>query len=200
MSERRGGVRIEVCVLFMAAMFIAGMYTIGGCTQDGFYGIYEGVTNAIDQVVEEEEEQTTEGFKIKRRGSRLDDDDSCSYDDDDIYNNRCRSKVRDNDKDTSKPISIDKFFKRFFKSLKVFFTGTKISGFDNMGTQFRTTQFSSTVNPSEARIQDFFGGVKFSTKCCPSRYSTDTGCACLDQSKYDIIKTRAGNNMPFSQW
>lgn len=199
MSERRSGVRIEVCVLFMAAMFIAGMYTIGGCTQDGFYGIYEGVTNAIDQVVEEEEEQTTEGFKLKRRRSSLDDDDGCSDDDnDDDKYRRCRNRIRYNDK--SKPISIDKWFKRFFKSLKAFFTGTKISGFDNMGTQFRTTQFSSTVNPREARIQDFFGGVKFSTKCCPSSYSTDTGCACLDQSKYDIIKTRAGNNMPFSQW
>ena len=190
MSERRGGVRIEVCVLFMAAMFIAGMYTIGGCTQDGFYGIYEGVTNAIDQVVEEEEEQTTEGFKRKRH-----DYDSCSDDDDDDKYRRCRNRIKYNDKS-----SIDKWFKRFFKSLKVFFTGTKISGFDNMGTQFRTTQFSSNVNPREARIQDFFGGVKFSTKCCPSSYSTDTGCACLDQSKYDIIKTRAGNNMPFSQW
>ena len=198
MSERRSGVRIEVCVLFMAAMFIAGMYTIGGCTQDGFYGIYEGVTNAIDHVVEEDDEEEknmTEGFKM-HRGLRHT---TKGHHRSRVMHNRDRDRVKTEDKSTS--MSIDKFFKRFFKSLKAFFTGTKVSvsGFDNMGTQFRTTQFSSTVNPSESRIQDFFGGVKFSTKCCPSRYSTDTGCACLDQSKYDIIKTRAGNNMPFSQ-
>jgi hypothetical protein len=193
MSERRSGVRIEVCVLFMAAMFIAGMYTIGGCTQDGFYGIYEGVTNAIDHVVEEEEEEKnmTEGFKTHRGLKHINRK----------HKNKDRVKTDDKSDDKSTSMSIDKFFNRFFKSLKAFFTGTKVSvsGFDNMGTQFRTTQFSSTVNPSESRIQDFFGGVKFSTKCCPSRYSTDTGCACLDQSNYDIIKTRAGNNMPFSQ-
>jgi len=197
MSERRGGVRIEVCVLFMAAMFIAGMYTISGCTKGGFFGVYdgmyEGVSNAIDLVAEAEaeEEKTADRdtFKSKRRSYS---DDSDYEKDSDIDDD---TPIKDKDKKKNKTS-----LAKFFKMIKDFFTGKKKSGFDNMGTQFRTTQFVSTVNPSEARIQDFFGGVKFSSKCCPSRYSTDTGCACLDNTKFDVIKHRGGNNMPFSQW
>ena len=82
-----------------------------------------------------------------------------------------------------------------------FFGGGTTSGFDNMGKYFSDISFgtASKDNPDPG-MQDFFAGVSFSSKCCPSRYSTDTGCACLNQSKYDVIRSRGGNNMPVSQW
>jgi hypothetical protein len=81
------------------------------------------------------------------------------------------------------------------------FTGSQKSSFDNMGRQFSDISFLSVSGDQpEPLLNDFFRGVSFSTKCCPSKYSTDSGCACLDNEKYDVIRSRAGNNVPISQW
>ncbi len=45
-----GGVRIEVCILLMIVMFIAGSYTLCGCTKGGVQGVMEGLTNAVENV------------------------------------------------------------------------------------------------------------------------------------------------------
>lgn len=70
--------------------------------------------------------------------------------------------------------------------------------FDNMSVNFNNIQFS-TPNSSEV-ILDFFKNILFSTDCCPSSYSTDKGCACISPSQYDILKTRANNNIPYSDF
>lgn len=46
----------------------------------------------------------------------------------------------------------------------------------------------------------FFKNTKFKPKCCPSSYSTSSGCACTTNSQYKYIMERGGNNIPFSEY
>ena len=39
----------------------------------------------------------------------------------------------------------------------------------------------------------FFSDTEFKGECCPSRYSTSSGCACLSQQKKDFLSNRGGN-------
>ena len=156
----RSGVRIEVCILFIIVMFIAGSYTLCGCTQGGVSGVMEGISNIVDNVTQPNP-------------------------------SGCKSKSMEGSSSGTWNIS-DTFSK--------FFTGTQKSNFDNMGRQFSDISFLDiSGDQPEPQMNDFFRGVSFSSKCCPSKYSTDSGCACLDQSKYDVIRSRGGNNVPISQ-
>lgn len=37
--------------------------------------------------------------------------------------------------------------------------------------------------------------AKFSLDCCPSRYSNDKGCMCIEQEEKEIIETRGYNSV-----
>ena len=39
----------------------------------------------------------------------------------------------------------------------------------------------------------FFADNKFKPECCPSTYSSSTGCACLSQDQVDYVNQRGGN-------
>ena len=75
---------------------------------------------------------------------------------------------------------------------------SRTENFDNMSTNFNNIMFSSPTSTDS--ISDFFKDVLFSTDCCPSSYSTDKGCACISPSQYNILKTRADNNIPYSEF
>lgn len=47
---------------------------------------------------------------------------------------------------------------------------------------------------------DMLANVDFKPECCPSAYSSSTGCACLTVDQYDYLKDRGGNNVPFSEY
>jgi hypothetical protein len=47
---------------------------------------------------------------------------------------------------------------------------------------------------------DFLATTPFRTDCCPSAFSTSTGCACLTMDQYKYLHERGGNNVPFSQY
>ena len=148
-----GGVRIEVCILLMIVMFIAGSYTLCGCTKGGVHGVMEGLTNAVENVTS------------KPKG-------------------KCMSTSGN-----------------WWSNMVGGMFGTpQKSGFDNMGRYFSDITFGSGTDQPDPEMPDFFRGVSFSSQCCPSKYSTDSGCACLDNAKYEVIRSRAGNNVPISQW
>jgi hypothetical protein len=154
------GVRIEVCILLMIVMFVAGSYTLCGCTKGGVHGVMEGVSNAVDNVTS------------KPQGT-------CR-----------RSKSGHN--------WMSDIYSSVFGSSS---SSTHKSGFDNMGRYFSDISFGSAIaDHPDPDMPDFFRGVSFSSNCCPSKYSSDSGCACLDNAKYEVIRSRAGNNVPISQW
>ncbi len=47
---------------------------------------------------------------------------------------------------------------------------------------------------------DFFANTPFKPECCPSTFSTSTGCWCGTSQDYNYLITRAGNNVPYSEY
>lgn len=38
---------------------------------------------------------------------------------------------------------------------------------------------------------------KFKPECCPNPYTSSTGCLCMDNQNYSLLKSRGGNNYHF---
>lgn len=45
-----------------------------------------------------------------------------------------------------------------------------------------------------------FANTPFKPECCPSSFSTSTGCACMTGPQFNYLVTRAGNNVPYSEY
>ena len=58
---------------------------------------------------------------------------------------------------------------------------------------------SKTNTPPGVPPLNFYDGMSFSPSCCGnSDTSNSSGCACYSVADYNYLKTRAGNNVPFS--
>lgn len=55
------------------------------------------------------------------------------------------------------------------------------------------SQFSGTPVPLPEGQMFMFADNKFKPECCPSTYSSSTGCACITQEQVDYINQRGGN-------
>ena len=44
---------------------------------------------------------------------------------------------------------------------------------------------------------DMFANTPFKPECCPSAFSTSTGCACMDMKQYHFLQNRGNNNVPY---
>ena len=47
---------------------------------------------------------------------------------------------------------------------------------------------------------NFFANSQFKPECCPSTFSTSTGCWCGTSQDYNYLITRGGNNVPYSEY
>ena len=47
---------------------------------------------------------------------------------------------------------------------------------------------------------DLFATTEFKPECCPNAYSNSSGCACMTVGQYDALRTRFGNNVPYSEY
>ncbi len=47
---------------------------------------------------------------------------------------------------------------------------------------------------------DMFANTPFKPECCPSAFSTSSGCACMDMKQYSELRTRSKNNVPYSEY
>ena len=45
-----------------------------------------------------------------------------------------------------------------------------------------------------------FANTPFKPECCPNTYSSSGGCACMTAPQYNYILSRAGNNVPYSEY
>ena len=47
---------------------------------------------------------------------------------------------------------------------------------------------------------DMFATTEFKPECCPNTYTSGTGCACMTQNQAEYLWSRAGNNVPYSEY
>jgi hypothetical protein len=47
---------------------------------------------------------------------------------------------------------------------------------------------------------DLFATTEFKPECCPNAYSNSMGCACMTMQQYNWLKSRSGNNVPYSEY
>lgn len=47
---------------------------------------------------------------------------------------------------------------------------------------------------------DFFANSEFKPECCPNTYSNSQGCWCGTAQDFNYLVTRAGNNVPYSEY
>lgn len=45
-----------------------------------------------------------------------------------------------------------------------------------------------------------FANTPFKPECCPNTYSNSSGCACMTGPQLNYLITRAGNNVPYSEY
>jgi len=45
-----------------------------------------------------------------------------------------------------------------------------------------------------------FATTPFKPECCPSAFSSSTGCACMTTQQYNWLRERGGNNVPYSEY
>lgn len=55
------------------------------------------------------------------------------------------------------------------------------------------SQYSGTPVPLPEGQMFMFADNKFKPECCPSTYTSSTGCACITQEQVDYINQRGGN-------
>ena len=55
----------------------------------------------------------------------------------------------------------------------------------------RYTDIDEQMNDNES--QKIMNKCKFSLECCPSIYSNDKGCMCMDKEQEEVLKTRGFN-------
>jgi hypothetical protein len=54
--------------------------------------------------------------------------------------------------------------------------------------------------PLENGQMDFLANSEFKPDCCPSTYSTSSGCWCGTSKDYNYLVMRGGNNVPYSKY
>ena len=54
--------------------------------------------------------------------------------------------------------------------------------------------------PLENGQMDFLANSEFKPDCCPSTYSTSSGCWCGTSKDYNYLVMRGGNNVPYSEY
>ena len=47
---------------------------------------------------------------------------------------------------------------------------------------------------------DIMSATSFKPECCPSVYSTSSGCACITKDEYKFFSERGGNNYPIAEY
>ena len=60
-------------------------------------------------------------------------------------------------------------------------------------TQSKWSQYKGTPVPLPEGEMFMFANNEFKPECCPSTYSSSTGCACITQEQVNYINERGGN-------
>jgi hypothetical protein len=83
---------------------------------------------------------------------------------------------------------------------------SQVEGFATVHTKNVPTPTFNEPNWNEPSFthSEFAGNAlantQFKPECCPSAYSTGSGCACLSKGKEEYLSSRGGNNVPYSEY
>jgi hypothetical protein len=69
---------------------------------------------------------------------------------------------------------------------------TQINIYKDLETNNKKEESLETID-SEIKRLDVFENTKFSPECCPSNYSSSTGCACMTPEQMKFLGQRGGN-------
>jgi hypothetical protein len=69
----------------------------------------------------------------------------------------------------------------------------------NKGVQNILNRKSQPVPLPEGELL-MFANTPFKPECCPTTFSTSTGCACMTGKQYNYLINRGGNNVPYSEY
>lgn len=67
------------------------------------------------------------------------------------------------------------------------------SGMEYSSTDSKWSQYKGTPVPLPEGQLFMFADNEFKPECCPSTYSSSTGCACITQEQVNYINQRGGN-------
>jgi hypothetical protein len=68
-----------------------------------------------------------------------------------------------------------------------------------IGAEYKLTPEFKPLQMSAGEL-DMMASTKFKPDCCPSTYSTASGCACLEDHQKTFLLQRGGNNFPVSEY
>lgn len=67
------------------------------------------------------------------------------------------------------------------------------SGMDNVNENNRFAGYTGTPVPLQDGQLYMFADNKFKPECCPTSYTSSTGCSCISQDQINYINERGGN-------
>jgi hypothetical protein len=81
---------------------------------------------------------------------------------------------------------------------------SSMTGGDLLSASIGGSEFKSPVGYKSYNIpadkMDIMSVTSFKPECCPSVYSTSTGCACISPEQKTFFAERGGNNYPIAEY
>lgn len=81
---------------------------------------------------------------------------------------------------------------------------SSMTGGDLLSASIGGSEFKSPVGYKTYQIpadkMDIMSVTSFKPECCPSVYSTSTGCACISPEQKTFFAERGGNNYPIAEY
>lgn len=211
-------IRLGVVVLIAIFLGIIFFSTTCGCTHGGAYGLYEGITDIAGSGIVSEKQLNLN--ITKGSGSLTITPGSGSGYQAPVVNRESfdssgtgKSKGTGTSKGTSKAVPVPDVSKPKNSGTSTTPSSTpatvnKKEGFTSLtgepstslwGVPAEVTNYipPANNNPLSYGELNMFADTKFKPECCPSTYSTSTGCACISNDQYSYLLSRGGNNVPF---
>ncbi len=179
----------QVMNVLLIVFVVLGLYYLIYHTNLFGMRMYEGLENKGDESKTESASEETKEISEKNKELNDEKQDEKSDDDDDDDKSTLKMGMT-NLKDMDKAVKANKNKKNtnITKSKKGV---EKTEGFHNM-LENMAPYASNPMQPAD--IPNWFlDKTKFSPTCCPSTYSSGTGCACLSPQQMSYLNQRGGN-------
>ena len=180
--------RLEICILIFVVFWVMFGHVMCSCCtmsmQEGFKRIAEGMTKKgkkhgfANEV--EEEDKVEEGFLgLTKKGKKGKEGFVSS-------NNKAYGPEFGSSKSPGYIMNPDTWAMPTLSYSK----GTTPSA----GAESILNRNNPPLNEGQ---MDMFANTPFKPECCPSAFSTSTGCACMDMKQYNFLQNRGNNNVPY---
>lgn len=177
--------RMEIIILIVIFLVIIGTFTMCSCSRismaEGFT-MLEFFKEKIVKKFSKMNKESAEGFVSSNQYST-------SISGNNLYPLNDGQSM--NYEDTKNPIKTDSWFTADLSSTKGKDKGKGIHDIMKRPKQ---------PVPLPKGEMLLFANTPFKPECCPSSFSTGSGCACMTTSQYNYLIDRGGNNVPYSEY